>query len=91
MTDATLPSESRSHPQVINFGVKEAIFIPKENLDTDRDVIVLRVPIAGRDAVVRLDVQSYVSQLDGTDLFSTLVDPDIKLPRHMTEDYPKGK
>ena len=79
----------RGGARLIEFRVKEAVFVPAEAVDLARDAILLRVALGGRDAVVKLDVASYVSGLDAQSLWDALIDTDSPLPRHMSQEYPR--
>jgi len=78
----------RGGARSLPFHVKEAVLIPAESIDVTRDKLVLRVGAGHRDAVVTLDVPSYVSAADGRSLWEILIDTDGLLPKHFTEAYP---
>ncbi|MCY3747798.1 MAG: hypothetical protein OXG64_00760 [Chloroflexi bacterium] len=71
-----------------DFTIKEAFFIQAEALSMKHDAIVLRVPVGRRDAIVRFDVQSYVSALDDRTLLEIIQDFGQPTPKLMSQDYP---
>ncbi len=73
----------------MNLPIKDIKFISAKQLDMDKDVILLRIPIAlpegSVDAVVRLDVQCYVMSDMPDDLLDILVKSD--LPKRIDEAW----
>ena len=76
----------------MNIPVKDIRFIHAKQLGTDKDMIILRIPISidderQADALVRLDVQCYVDTDSEGDLLELLAKGGL-LPRRFDEAVP---
>ncbi len=71
----------------MKFEVVDCEFIRSETIDATHDCLLLRVPIEGTkaNAIVRLDVQVYVSSLDATPLIKVLSNPEENFPKTLKQ------
>ncbi len=77
----------RGGAQLMELTVKEAVFVPEEALSLGKDCILLRIALDRRDAVVRLPIESYASEMDDRNLWEIVI--DSSLPKKMSQPYPR--